>query len=69
MSDRFEKTVAGVGISIVLLWFLVIFLAIGGWIANIVKLIGSDFDPLTVEAGLRVFGVVLAPLGAIMGYL
>lgn len=44
-------------------------LGIGGWIANIVKLFGSSFDPLTGEVILRVIGIFAAPLGAIMGFL
>jgi hypothetical protein len=49
--------------------FVVFFAAIGGWVANIVKLFGSDFDPLTGQIVLRVVGVFVAPLGSIMGYL
>lgn len=41
--------------------------AIGGWVANIVKLAGSDFAAMTGMLVLRVIGVVLAPLGAVMG--
>lgn len=45
-----------------------VLLSIGGWIANIVKLIGSDFDPLTGMVVGRVVGIFVAPLGAILGY-
>lgn len=40
----------------------------GGWIANIVKLVGSDFDPITGLLIARVVGIFLAPLGAVLGY-
>jgi hypothetical protein len=41
--------------------------AFGCWIANIVKLFHSSFDPLTGQVVLRIIGVALAPLGAVMG--
>ena len=43
-------------------------LGIGGWIANIVKLVGADF----VFSGMivaRVAGIFVPPLGAVMGFL
>lgn len=49
--------------------FALILALFGGWIANIVKIFGMSFDPLTAEAVLRVVGIFLAPLGAVMGYL
>lgn len=39
-----------------------------GWISNIIKLIYSDFDPLTGMVVGRVIGIFFAPLGAILGY-
>lgn len=35
-----------------------------GWLMNIVKLFGSD----GLELAVRVAGIVVAPLGVIMGY-
>lgn len=43
--------------------------AIGGWIANIVKIFSEISDPITGLFILRAIGVVLAPLGAVLGYL
>ena len=40
-----------------------------GWIANIVKLICSNFDPLTGMVIARAIGVFVAPLGAVLGFL
>ena len=40
-----------------------------GWIWNIVKITGSDFDPLTGMVILRCIGVFIAPLGAVLGFL
>lgn len=41
----------------------------GGWIANIVKLVGSNFDPLTGMVVARAVGIFVAPLGAVLGFL
>lgn len=40
-----------------------------GWVANIVKLAGSTFDVITGMIVLRVIGVVVPPVGAVMGFL
>lgn len=42
---------------------------VGGWIANIVKLVGSNFEPLTGMVVARAIGIFVAPLGAVLGYL
>jgi hypothetical protein len=39
-----------------------------GWVANIVSLAHSTFDPLTGMVVLRVVGIFVAPLGAVLGY-
>ena len=44
-------------------------LTIGGWVANIVKLAGSTFDVITGMLVLRVVGIFIPPLGAVMGFL
>lgn len=38
-----------------------------GWIMNIVDLVGTSFDPLTAIAVLRVVGIFVFPLGAVLG--
>ena len=40
-----------------------------GWVANIVKITGCTFDPLTAEPCIRIIGVFLAPLGAVLGFI
>jgi hypothetical protein len=40
-----------------------------GWIANIVKRVGSNFDPLTGMVVARAIGIFVAPLGAVLGFL
>ena len=50
---------------------LITLLGVGGWIANVVKLVSVDV-PLA-EFGsmeiLRVVGIFLAPLGSILGFI
>ena len=41
---------------------------IPGWIWNIVKLASMSFDPITGMLVLRIVGIFVAPLGAIVGY-
>jgi len=67
MTTYKSASTAGVGIVIfvIALWLA----AIGGWIANIVKIFGSAADPITAWFLIRCVGVVLAPLGAVLGYL
>lgn len=43
-------------------------LGIGGWVANVVKLVGADFEPLTGLIVARCIGVFFAPLGAVLGF-
>jgi len=47
----------------------VIFLAVGGWVMNIIKIFRLVPGEITTEFVLRVVGILAAPFGAIMGYL
>lgn len=54
--------------GLVLFWILAVVVGFVGWVMNIVKLTESEW---ATEAGmmiLRGIGIVLAPLGAILGY-
>jgi len=46
---------------------LIVLLTAYGWVANIVKLVSSDI--ITTLEIVRIIGIFLAPLGAILGYL
>lgn len=50
-------------------FFLMVLVGLGGWIANIVKLIGMDFGAITGMLVVRAIGIPLAPLGAVMGFI
>lgn len=56
-------SILGLVVALVLL-----VLAVGGWIANIVKIVNTDFDVFTGLLIARCIGVFMAPLGAVLGY-
>ena len=49
--------------------FSLLLLAIGGWIANIVKMFAILNEPMTGMFILRIVGIFAAPVGAVLGYL
>jgi len=62
---RFQQGFTAVELFIVAL----VLLGGGGWIANIVKLVGMDFGAITGMLIVRAIGIFIAPLGAVMGYI
>lgn len=52
-------------------WFAGCFAGALGWVLNIVKILGMDFDPnnISMMLVLRLIGVIVAPLGAVLGYI
>jgi hypothetical protein len=47
---------------------VIVVLIAGGWVANIVKLVGLVDGSVTGMFVLRAVGIVVAPLGVILGY-
>jgi hypothetical protein len=45
-----------------------IFGCIGGYVTNIVKLCGTDFEPSYKAEVIRGVGVVVPPVGVVLGY-
>lgn len=43
-------------------------LAVGGWIANLVKFAGALAEPLTGLEVLRGIGIVAMPIGCVLGF-
>lgn len=43
-------------------------LALYGWVSNILAITANDFTEVTGLLVIRCIGVVIAPLGAVMGY-
>jgi hypothetical protein len=60
------------GYSVIeLVWavfLLVGLVAAGGWVANIVKLVGMDLGNITGMLIVRAAGIFVPPLGAILGF-
>lgn len=52
----------------VLFWLIVLVVVGIGWVMNIIDLLGTSFDPITGLAILRVVGIFIPPLGAVLGY-
>lgn len=48
---------------------IILVFGVGGWIANIVKIVSTLGDVLTGLFIARCIGVFVAPLGAILGYI
>jgi hypothetical protein len=40
-----------------------------GWVLNIITVAGSDFGVITGLLVLRIVGIFIAPLGAVLGYI
>ena len=39
-----------------------------GWVMNIVEIVETCCDPLTGMLVVRIAGILIAPLGAVLGY-
>lgn len=51
-----------------LAYFALVIAIIVGYIMNVIDLIHSDFNPLTGFVVARIIGLVVVPLGAVLGY-
>lgn len=56
-------------IGAALIWLVIVVAAVYGWVMNIIQLYHSSFNDITGQLILRVVGIFVAPLGAVMGYL
>lgn len=57
------KALAGIGIVLALVVGFVY-----GWVANIITLVNTETLTMSGETIARVIGIVVGPLGAVMGY-
>lgn len=63
------KLKSACGSVIALLLYLTLLVAfVSGWIMNIMAVAGSSFDTITGMLVLRVVGIFIAPLGAVLGW-
>jgi hypothetical protein len=51
------------------IWFVIVVAGAIGWIMNIVTIFRDGVTPVTGEVALRIIGVFMIPLGAILGYI
>jgi len=56
------------GLPVMMLGLCVVLLGIGGWFANLVKLIGMLEGEVTAMFIARIVGAFAAPIGAVLGY-
>lgn len=69
MGDRIAALAGGSIVGLVLVWIALIPAILIGWVVNIIKLVSTvPHETTMVVFVLRAVGVVLAPLGAVMGY-
>lgn len=62
------------GFTVIEAIFALIVLTVGiggavGWVKNIIKIAGSSFQPLLPLVVIRIIGVFIVPLGAVLGYI
>lgn len=63
-----RKCTITVGATGVLVWLALACLFIYGWVSNIIAIVHASSDPLNPLLVLRFLGVLVAPLGAVLGY-
>lgn len=51
-----------------LFYFAFLIAGLVGWVMNIINVVGMINDPITGMFILRCVGILLAPLGAVLGY-
>ena len=62
---KHQKGYTAYGLVFVIVWLT----AIVGWVMNVVKIVGQISDPITGMFIFRCVGVLVAPLGAVLGFL
>lgn len=50
-----------------IIYLLIILIIIYGWVLNLIMLFTSFDESITVEFGVRIVGIIIVPLGAVMG--
>jgi prepilin-type N-terminal cleavage/methylation domain-containing protein len=72
--NRMKNKISQAGFTLVELIFALALLVVGpacvfGWVNNIIKLAHTSFEPITGIAVLRVVGILVVPLGCVLGYM
>ena len=58
-----QRGYTAVALLVILLWIT----AIVGWIGNVVQVVHAASDPITGVFILKCIGIVVAPLGSVLG--
>ena len=53
----------------VFLYLSLLILLLGGWVMNLVEIVNYDFASITGMIILRIAGIFIAPLGAVLGWI
>lgn len=53
----------------VFLYLSLLILLVGGWVMNLVEIVNYDFASITGMIILRIAGIFIAPLGAVLGWI
>ena len=53
----------------VFLYLTLLILLLGGWVMNLVEIVNYDFASITGMIILRIAGIFIAPLGAVLGWI
>lgn len=56
------------GELLIVVWAMILLVGALGWVLNIVDLAHMNFAHITGMLVIRAIGIVVAPLGAVMGY-
>jgi small-conductance mechanosensitive channel len=72
--NRMKNNISQADFTLVELIFALALLVVGpacvfGWVNNIIKLAHTSFEPITGIAVLRVVGILVVPLGCVLGYM
>lgn len=62
------KRQKGYGLSVFLIYAALIIGGGIGWVLNIVDIVNGNFDHITGMLVIRIIGVFVVPLGAVLGY-
>jgi len=53
---------------VILAWVAFAILALAGWVMNIIAIFGELGDPVTTLFIARLFGILVVPFGALLGW-
>lgn len=59
---------AAAGITAIFLYLSLLIAGIYGWVVNLIAVIGADFGHVTGLLIVRCIGIVVGPLGALIGW-